>query len=157
MNRDQILAALKNSRAQMETALDGLSETQLVEPGVMGEWSVKDILSHLTAWEAEVVTRLAKLKLGKKIQSIVPADSDIDSLNAKWYKENKSRDLDRVLADFRGVREQMIRQVESLTDKQLAQPLPWAETNTIENMIAWNSYEHEPEHAEQIQKWRKNH
>ena len=155
MNRDEILTALKDSRAKMEAALAGLTETQLVEPGALGEWSVKDLLSHLTAWEAEVVTRLAKLKAGKKIQSIVPADSDIDSLNAKWYKENKGRDLDRVLADFRGVREQMIRQVESMTDKQLTQPLPWAQANSITDLIAWNSYDHEPEHAAQIQEWRK--
>jgi len=156
MNRDEILAALKDSRAQMEAALAGLSETQLVEPGVMGDWSIKDLLSHLTAWEAEAVTRLAKMKAGKKISRLVPEDSTIDSLNAKWYQENKDRPVDRVLADFRGVREQMIRQVEGLTDKQLAQPLPWSETNSFTNLIAWNTYEHEPEHAAQIQKWRTN-
>jgi hypothetical protein len=141
---------------KMETALRGLTDEQLLQPGVIGEWSVKDILSHLTAWEAEVVTRLAKLQAGKKIQTIIPAGSDIDGLNAKWYQEHQDRDLDRVLADFHGVREQMIRQVESLTDKQLTLPLPWSKTDTIENLIAWNSYDHEPEHAEQIQKWRKD-
>ncbi len=156
MTRDQVLLALKDSRTKMEAALRGLTDEQLLEPGVMGEWSVKDILAHLTAWEAEVVTRLAKLQAGKKIQSVVPAGDSIDSLNAKWYQEHKDRDLDRVLTDFRGVREQMIRQVDSLNDQQLALPLPWSKADTIENLIAWNSYDHEPEHAEQIQKWRKN-
>jgi len=156
MTRDHVLLALKDSRMKMETALRGLTDEQLLEPGVIGEWSVKDLLSHLTAWEAEVVTRLAKLQAGKKIQSVVPADDTIDSLNAKWYQAHKDRDLDRVLADFHGVREQMIRQVESLNDKQLALPLPWSKTDTIENLIAWNSYDHEPEHAEQIQKWRSS-
>ena len=55
MTRDEILEALHASRAQVEAALTGLTDAQLIEPGALGEWSVKDILSHLTAWEAEAV------------------------------------------------------------------------------------------------------
>jgi len=29
----------------------GLSDVQLMEPGVTGAWSVRDILAHVTTWK----------------------------------------------------------------------------------------------------------
>jgi len=34
----------------------GLSDAQLMEPGVTGDWSVRDILAHVTTWEEEALT-----------------------------------------------------------------------------------------------------
>jgi len=39
----------------------------------------------------------------------------------------------------------------------LSAPLlaPWDESDTLEKLIAINSYEHEPEHTFQVNAWRK--
>ncbi len=155
MHRDEILKTLRDSRANMEAALAGLSDAQLTDPGAMGEWSVKDILSHLTAWEAEAVTVLAKAKQGRKPGRIPWADAEVDALNATWYKENRSRPLDRVLADFRGVRAQMLRQVESFTDQDLVEPRPWFENRALLEMIKAETFEHEAEHLPHVLAWRR--
>jgi hypothetical protein len=155
MKRDELLAALKESRAKMEAALAGLAEAQMVDPGVLGDWSVKDILSHLTAWEAELVTALAKSRQGKTPKLSGWTQSEIDALNAKWYKENKGRPLDRVLADFRGVRQQTIRQVEALNDRELAEPKPWLKNRPLFEYIRGDSFEHEAEHTAHILEWRR--
>jgi hypothetical protein len=34
----------------------GLSDSQILEPGVQGRWSVRDILAHVTTWEEEALT-----------------------------------------------------------------------------------------------------
>jgi uncharacterized protein (TIGR03083 family) len=153
MKRDELLSALRESRAQMEQALSGLSEAQMTASGAMGEWSVKDLLTHLTAWEAEAVTALAKTKRGLKPN--LPKDSEVDAFNAKWYAENKARPLDRVLADWRGVRTQMLRQVESLTDHALAQPRAWLGGEALSDMIRSETCEHEAEHLPHLQEWRR--
>ena len=36
----------------------GLSDSQLMEPGVSGAWSVRDILTHVTTWEEEALKYL---------------------------------------------------------------------------------------------------
>jgi uncharacterized protein (TIGR03083 family) len=155
MNRDELLSALRDSRAQVEAALSGLADAQLTGPGALDEWSVKDILSHLTAWEAEAVTVLAKVKRGLKPGKLPSAQAEVDALNAKWYKENKRRPLDRVLADFRGVRAQMIRQVESLSDDDLAAPRPWFDGGTLGELVKSETVEHEAEHLPHLLEWRR--
>jgi len=155
MQRDEVVKALKESRTQMEAALAGLTETQMTDPGVVGDWSVKDVLSHLIAWEAELVTLLAKARQGKPPQPPARSQKDIDELNAKWYKENKNRPLDRVLADFHGVRKQTLRQVEALSDEEINAPRPWLRGEALLEWIEGDGFGHEAEHAAQIVEWRK--
>lgn len=153
MNPKDLLRALADTRAQTEAALAGLTEDQLVDPGVIGDWSVKDILAHLTAWEAELVTLLVKVKRGQK--PTWPAPAEFDDLNTKWHKETKNRPLDRVLADWRGVRKQTVRQVEGLTEADLNQKWGWLRNRVAHDLIAANSYSHEAEHLAQIQAWQQ--
>jgi uncharacterized protein (TIGR03083 family) len=155
MTRDELLNALRDSRAQVEAALAGLTEAQMTEAGALGEWSVKDILSHLTAWEAEAVTALAKVKRGLQPGKIPWEQAEVDALNAKWHKENRPRPLDRVLADFRGVRAQMIRQVESFDDQDLNAPRAWFRKRTLVELIRAETFEHEAEHLPQLLEWRR--
>jgi hypothetical protein len=35
-----------------------LSDAQLMEPGVTGDWSVRDILAHVSTWEEEALPHL---------------------------------------------------------------------------------------------------
>ena len=44
-----------------------------------------------------------------------------------------------------------------LGDEDLSKPLPppWGEGDTLEHLVAINSYEHEPEHTQQITAWRQ--
>jgi len=156
MNKPTLLSSLDSSRQQLLAAIDGLSDDELTQPGVMDDWSVKDLLSHLTAWEAEGVKLLTQARAGKR-----PAFLDLgntDTLNAKWYKETKKRPLDRVLADFESVRKQTVKQVEAWSDKELSDPnlFKWLDGNPLWKWIADETFEHEAEHIEQIKQWREN-
>jgi len=46
MNRQQLLRKLDKAWTEFKESFAGLSDAQLTEPGVMGDWSVKDILAH---------------------------------------------------------------------------------------------------------------
>ncbi len=155
MNKSELLSTLEASRKKLLAAFDGLADDQLTESGVVGDWSVKDILSHLTAWEAELVKLLAQARQGRR-----PAFLDLgetDTLNAKWRQEMKGRLLDQVWADFHGVRRQTLRQLEALNDKDLADPkrYPWLGGKPLGQWIAEQTFEHEQEHLEHIRRWRK--
>jgi hypothetical protein len=39
-------------------AASSLPDSQVLEPGVQGRWSVRDILAHVTTWEEEALTHL---------------------------------------------------------------------------------------------------
>lgn len=156
MNKSEVIAALAEGREKFLQAIEGLPEGAMLEPGVVEEWSVKDVLAHLAAWEAELVTLLAQARQGQKPRYAGITPAQIDELNAKWYEENKSRPLERELADFHGVRKQTGRQVEALADKDLTDPkrYAWLRDAPLYEWIGTYSFEHEAEHAAQIQQWR---
>jgi uncharacterized protein (TIGR03083 family) len=120
----ELLKALEDARAGLEAALAGLVETQLLAADACGTWSIKDVLAHLTACEAELVTGLSRIRHGQSPGKVLYTDAEIQAQNEKWQAENRDRPLDWVLADFRGVRRQLIRQLESLGDQDLNAPRP---------------------------------
>jgi DinB superfamily len=51
MKKRQLFQKLEQAWTALKESYVGLSEAQLTESGVMGEWSVKDTLAHVTTWE----------------------------------------------------------------------------------------------------------
>lgn len=56
MKKDQVPNRLEKALATFHESYAGLSDPQLMETGVTGEWSVKDILAHVTTWEEEALS-----------------------------------------------------------------------------------------------------
>ncbi|MBX3063663.1 MAG: DinB family protein [Anaerolineae bacterium] len=153
MNKQTILDQIRVGRVKLEAAIDGLTPDHMRRAGVIGIWSIKDVLAHVTAWESELVTALAKLS--KVAPHIVQID-DIDSWNMEQYAINVRRDLDIVLEDFHGVHKHLLKEVEALDEKTLTDPkrFAWMEGEPLSYLIAEESFWHEQEHAEQISAWR---
>ena len=55
MNRHQLLNRLDTAWVAFQSSYADLSNTQLTEPGVVGDWSVQDIIAHVTWWEEEAL------------------------------------------------------------------------------------------------------
>lgn len=156
MTKSEILTALNEGRERFLEAIEDLTPDQMKETGVVGEWSVKDILVHLTRWEAELVKLLWQSSQGQKPTSAQFSSSSVDDLNARWYRESRSRPLELILEDFHGVRTQTVRRVEEFSDDELTDPkrYPWLNNTPLWEWIAGDSFEHEAEHGAQIRAWR---
>lgn len=152
MIREEILDQLDNSREQMLILLEPLPDEALVETGVMDEWSIADILAHLTAWESEMVTALMRIDQGKKPRRLLDAYDDIDGYNARRFAENEGRDLDRIFADWHDVRLQIEDWLEAFSDKQLNDPkrFRWAKGRPLVDFIKETSWQHEAKHLPEI-------
>lgn len=158
MNREEILEQLDNSRIQLLELLEAIPDDPLVEPGTIGEWSIADVLAHLTAWESELVTLLMNLDQGKKPEKWLRAIQDIEAYNSQRYQENKGRDLDRIFDDFHGVRIQLEDWLEEFSDHQLNDPdnYEWAKGTALWHTIEESSFGHEIEHIEDIKAYVKS-
>lgn len=158
MNKKKIINELKKSRENFLEAIQDLSDQEMGTPGVNDDWTVKDILVHLTRWEAELVKLLWQANLGKKPTTTHFNPLSVDEINARWYKESQTRPLKLVLDDFIGVRQQTIRRVDSLSDSALTDPnhFPWLDGEPLWKWIANDSFDHEAEHEIQIRNWQMN-
>lgn len=160
MNQAEIITRLNEEQQELVDAIDGLPDEAMLEPGVNGEWSVKDILTHISAWEAELVKLLWQARQGKKPTTIhFSEDRDIDQTNLTWYNERKDRPLELVLEDLQAVRKQTLRRVAEFTDKELNDPqaFKWLRDYPLWEWIASDSFGHGPEHIAQIKAWRQTH
>jgi hypothetical protein len=50
-NQNDLLMAIKKERGALEAYLETLSPLEKNEFGIVGDWSVKDVLAHLIEWE----------------------------------------------------------------------------------------------------------
>ena len=123
MDKTELLEALEDDRLEMMEMVKDLSDETLLEPGVIGEWSIKDILEHLSHWEGQIVTLLFQAQRGmaKPTTAHFSAES-VEELNQRWYAAGKERPLEMVWQDWEGVRKQTIRRVSDFSDKDLERP-----------------------------------
>lgn len=152
MDKKQLLETLARSRAEFLTAIEGLSEAELLSPALDNGWSYKDLLAHLTMWEAQLITLLFNVAQGKAPGTVHFTQSSVDETNARWHAQNRERPLAQILADFRGIRAQTIRRVEAFSERELFEQgrYPWAKGHSLAEWIASDTYEHEAEHLAQI-------
>jgi Protein of unknown function (DUF1706) len=107
-----------------------------------GGWTRKQMLAHITAWHELTNERLAKMVATGKS---VPLNDDEDTINARVARQAVGRTAGEVLKDMELSFNRLRRQVDRLTDEQLAADDAWAA-----QIIAGNTYEHYEEHAADV-------
>lgn len=156
MTQEEILEALEDEREKMLDSIEGLTEEQFTLPGVIDDWSVKDLLYHLTMWEAELVKLLWQAAQGAVPTTVLTGSQPLDKINAGWHAQGAARPLNKVLDDFRAVRKQTSRRVVAFSDADLNDSgrYPWLNNQPLWSWIAESSFAHEAEHSEQVRAWR---
>ncbi len=161
MNKAQFLRTLRSERLSWEAQLADVSEERLCQPGAAGNWSVKDILAHVTAYENGLVEWLEAAAEGKSLVFSVLDHHDVDFRNALIYQENRARSLSDVMLDSRRVFQKLLELVEGLPEEDLLEPgrsewyvkPRWQESRPLWKCIADDSYEHYRQHIPGIRRW----
>ena len=125
-----------------------LAESRLTEPGVTGDWSVKDILAHVTTWEEEALKYLPLILAGGRPPRYVRYGG-IDAFNAKRTEEKRDLSLHEVLRQLEDTHRHLIALVQRTDDAQFR-----SETR-FRHRLRLDTYSHYPQHAEAIREWRK--
>ena len=158
---------IRTKQTAMEQELEMLSEQQMTTAGVVGAWSIKDVLAHINAWERAALGRLqAAAKNATPAFSWAPdgptftelSDADVDGMNNEIYQYNKDRSLPDVLTEFRTLAVQIVDALQELSDDVLtdAQRFTWTFGNPLWRFVPGDTYEHVDEHLQSIQAWLGN-
>jgi hypothetical protein len=157
-NKAALLEKMNCGYAAFQTLLAVLGEAQMTRAGVNGGWSIKDVLTHLTAWQRAMMDRLqAAARNEKPTLTVDLTDEEIDRLNEQFYQEGKARPLVEVLTDFRTTYLQIVEVVQALPWEDLADAHRFAWQNGIPlwRYVAGDTYEHYQEHIESIREFLK--
>ena len=151
MSKAQLLHNLQEENKQWETLLAQIGEARMEQPGVAGDWTIKDIVAHLTGWRRRTVVRLQAAQRGEMNPPLPwPAQlqSD-DEINAWIYETNRDRPVHEVLNDSRQIFQQLVAAIEALPEAELMDPyhFPWMQGRrlTAEELFAHFHEEHEPD------------
>ena len=148
MTRDELLQQLEHTRNELNALLEGVPADALIRPGAYGNWSVKDVLVHISRWEAEIIKVLFQAQQGGKPQSEI-FNPEYLKVNDLWHQEAKDRPLERVLEDFSSVHTQLVRRLKDFPEKALITPgnYPWMKHALID-LVKDIAVDHEQEHLE---------
>jgi uncharacterized protein (TIGR03083 family) len=149
MNRQQLLNKIEKAWAEIKESYAGLSDAQLTEPGAMGDWSVKDILAHVTTWEQEALKYLPLILQGGRPPRYSVEYGGIDAFNAQMMEEKRGLSLSDVLRQLDETHRRLIDYVESAPEEQITR-----ETR-FRRRLRFDTYRHYREHAEVISEWRE--
>ena len=148
MNTQQLLAKLERTWLDFEDAYAGLSRDDLLTPGVTGQWSVRDIIAHVTWWEEEALAHMPGLREGKRSPKYSAMYGGIDAFNALMTEKRRGLSLADVTRQHDEVHARLLAFVR-------AQPASLWETDTrVRRRLRLDTYGHYPVHAKAIRAWR---
>jgi hypothetical protein len=148
MNRPQLLKKLDLAWAEVKESYAGLSDSQATEPDVAGDWSVKDILAHLTPWEEEALRYLPVITEGRRPPRYITYGG-IDAFNAQTTEQKRDLSLPEVLRQLDETHDRLIDYLQSVPEEQFTR-----ETR-FRRRLRLDTYSHYPLHARMIREWRE--
>ena len=151
----QLLDDLDAEQSAWEALLRDIGEERMTQPGVEGEWSIKDIVAHLTAWRRRTVSRFqAALRNEPAPPPPWPVElQDDDAINAWFYAADRDRPLEDVLRESRAVFQQLVQTLEAFPEEALQDParFPWLEGEPLSGATLFGHFH--DEHEADMRAW----
>jgi len=149
VDRRQLLQRLDAAWEAFQESYAGLSDAQLMRPGVTGDWSVRDILAHVTTWEEEALTHLPLILAGGTPPRYSVKYGGIDAFNARMTEQKASLSLAAVRRQMDETHRRLIDFVQRAPENQLGGE------SRFRRRLRLDAYGHYPQHAEAIRQWRR--
>ncbi|MBG0785734.1 MAG: maleylpyruvate isomerase N-terminal domain-containing protein [Anaerolineaceae bacterium] len=118
MNKTELIVWLRGEQQQWLDLLNQFDDAELEMPGVNGDWSLKDLVAHLTTWHRDHI-----ICLGAAVKNTPIADppwpleiSNTDDINAWIFSQSSRRKLKGVLDENEQVFEALIEIVENFPE-----------------------------------------
>lgn len=145
---ERMLTRLDAAWAKFEASYDGLPDAQLAEPGVEGDWSVRDILAHVTIWEEEALKHLPTIIAGGRPPRYA-TQGGIDAFNARMVEQRRGLSIAEVRRQQDDTHHRLVAFIRDAPADQFA-----GETRA-RRRLRLDTYGHYPLHAAAIRAWRE--
>lgn len=158
--KGQLLADIERERSALEELFSTVGSEYMTQPGIVGQWSIKDVLAHLIAWHQLCIGWYTTGLSGR--QPELPAQGynwrQLAELNQQIYEQYREQELSSILEQFRLSCQEMYQFVEGLTEAELFTPntYAWTGKHALISFIAPNTSEHYHWAQQEIRKGLKS-
>ncbi|MBD3335908.1 MAG: ClbS/DfsB family four-helix bundle protein [Candidatus Eisenbacteria bacterium] len=148
MNRQQLLGRLESAWRDLRASYAHLPDSAMMEPGVTGSWSVRDIIAHVSSWEEEALSHLPGFVAGVRPPKYSHRYGGIDAFNARVIEALKGLSLAEVLRRRDETHRRLLDYLRAVPEGQIARETPFR------RRLRLDTYGHYPKHAAAIRQWR---
>jgi hypothetical protein len=155
MSGARLVSILQAERTKWNALLAQVGLDRMEVPGVDGDWSVKDVVAHLTWYERAIVEGAQQVVRTGTFTRRRPAGVSVDEQNVRIAAEARMRASDDVLAEADEVFGQLLAVVAACPDDLLNDP---RRLGLPDDMVPWmgvanNSYAHYRQHEPALRAW----
>jgi len=159
MTKARLLETLRSKRAAWDALLATVPAHRMTEPGVAEEWSMKDIIAHLTHYERWIADRLHEQLRGEQY---TPTELDMigDARNDILFERTRDRPLAEVLAESRQAFQLLLEGVEGHTEAFLIEPQRFEgapQPIVVWQLLRGDVYDHYAQHEPSVRRWLATH
>jgi hypothetical protein len=158
-SKQALLAKIEDGFNALMRVSESLDDRTMLANVGEGEWSVKDHLAHIAAWE-EILLHFHIG--GEPFETVIGVPGALyrvtsyDLLNEHLHRRHKDLTSGEVIARLKAGHEAVMGALDRMTEDELAQPRAWLDTpeapsGPMAQYIARNTYEHYAEHLATIQ------
>ncbi|MEM7030637.1 MAG: ClbS/DfsB family four-helix bundle protein [Chloroflexota bacterium] len=153
-SKAEILSGIQAEYELLEEALAGLDEDQMMQSGVEGDWSVKDVVGHIAIWQKRMMDWVLEARQGDVPQQDISPE-ELHEWNHQDYLANQDRALADILVDFRRWHQEAVSLTESIPEAELCdlQRYPWLNGKPLWVMIVGDTTNHYRDHRQNIARW----
>lgn len=149
MKKTELEERVRDAHEKLVKALESIGETEATRTGLNPNWSVKDALAHVTAWEIEGTRIISEIASGtwkpQKIDKQI-----IDDFNARAVESRRDNTMSEVRAEFDEVHREMERTIVDLLPDEVDESSP------AYKFVEGVTFRHHAHHAAQIEEWKNN-
>lgn len=156
--KDHILAALQEQFKSWEELLARLTPDEIAAPTFDLDWSIKDVIAHLWAWQQISIARVAAGLHDREpdfpkwiVSSIENWEDDPDGVNALTYERYHEKPWAEIHHDWREGFQQMLKLSGAISEKNLldGDRYSWLKGYSLASILI-ASYDHHQEHLEEL-------
>ncbi len=144
MGKQKVLQMIGTGWNELLVSMEGLSDRTLEKKRDSGDWSIKDILGHVTTWESEALKYLPIIVRGERPSSYRREYGGIDSFNALQTQQKAKLPIAQILDDFHATHDRLVAYLESVPEEYFTSGTRFL------RRLGWDTFKHYPEHTRAI-------
>ena len=163
--KEHILAALKEQFKRWDVLLAALSEEQITSPQFDLDWSIKDVMAHLWAWQQISIARMDAGLSDREpdfpkwiVESVENWEEDADRVNALTFETQRGKSWSEIYENWRTGFLRFLDLGNKISERDLldGDRFAWLKGYSLAFILV-ASYEHHQEHFEKLTNWLQSH
>jgi len=120
MKQREVIEFLREDHRVLWNVVGELKESQIEGEAVLGEWNVRDIIVHVTAWHWEIIAAVERLLEDNPPWVFVDGE---DEFNRRKIEDKRKVPIERIMVEWHDAYYALIRRIEDLSDEEWAHSL----------------------------------